>query len=59
LTAIRKAPPEHRAQPPAQKELPDRDIANPIALDIPTHLKVSCCNPFDNDGEAYDRVADE
>ena len=33
--------------------------AEPVAIDTPTHLEVSCWTRFDNDGEAYDRAADE
>ena len=32
---------------------------NLIAIDIHTHAEVSCWNPFDNYGEAYDRAADK
>ena len=30
-----------------------------VAIDIHTHAEVSCWNPFDNYGEAYDRAADK
>lgn len=30
-----------------------------IAIDIHTHAEVSCWNPFDHYGEAYDRAADK
>jgi uncharacterized protein len=30
-----------------------------IAIDMHTHLEVSCRNPFDNYGEEYDRAADK
>lgn len=33
------------------------DHANLIAIDVRTHAEASCWNPFDNDGEAYDRAA--
>ena len=33
--------------------------ANLIAIDTPTHLEVSCWNPFHNYGEEYDRAADK
>ena len=33
--------------------------ADLIAIDIHTHLEVSCWNPFDNYGEEYDRAADK
>jgi uncharacterized protein len=30
-----------------------------VAIDMHTHLEVSCRNPFDNYGEEYDRAADK
>ena len=33
--------------------------ADLIAIDIHTHLEVSCRNPFDSYGEEYDRAADK
>ena len=35
------------------------DIDNLIAIDMHTHLEVSCRNPFDSYGEEYDRAADK
>ena len=35
------------------------DVDNLIAIDMHTHLEVSCRNPFDNYGEEYDRAADK
>ena len=35
------------------------DIDNLIAIDMHTHLEVSCRNPFDNYGEEFDRAADK
>src|SRR6516225_6012673 len=35
------------------------DHQNLIAIDTHTHAEVSCWNPFDNYGEAYDRAADK
>ena len=35
------------------------DTANLVAIDIHTHLEVSCRNPFDSYGEEYDRAADK
>ena len=42
----------------AAEELP-MNTADLIAIDIHTHLEVSCRNPFDNYGEEYDRAADK
>jgi predicted TIM-barrel fold metal-dependent hydrolase len=35
------------------------DVDKLIAIDMHTHLEVSCRNPFDNYGEEYDRAADK
>jgi predicted TIM-barrel fold metal-dependent hydrolase len=35
------------------------DAASLIAIDVHTHLEVSCRNPFDGYGEEYDRAADK